>query len=110
MTQWPKIFAPGTGKLCFVIQLQIVVKINILISQRPVSQLGARITPSDLDAYRVSHKFQGPNCLCRLNASGSRYAESAIYLATVGEYWDEYVAGCATDSCGYLGKSAHFVG
>jgi hypothetical protein len=47
----------------------------------------------------------GPCCLCPLiNPTGPDFVEAAIYLATSGTYAGEYVASCATDNCGYLGK------
>jgi len=68
----------------------------------PVAENGQRVTPSDLLNHRLSHQFRVPCCLCAYNTTTAIYTESAIYLAIQGEFSGEYVAGCATDSCGYL--------
>jgi len=68
----------------------------------PVTQAGTRVPPSDLLDYRIDHEFRAPCCLCASNANGVGFTESAIYLAICGPYKDEYVAGCASDECGYL--------
>ena len=64
---------------------------------RPVTEAGSRVPPSDLLDYRAHHHFWAPYCLCT--------AESIMYVAVRGPYAGEYVAGCATDTCGYLSKS-----
>ena len=83
---------------------------NILLqtdspSQRPVTEAGTRVVPSNLLHYRINHEFQTPCCLCACNANGAvpTFTESAIYVAIDGAYSGEYVAGCALNSCGYLG-------
>jgi hypothetical protein len=35
--------------------------------------------------------------------------ESAMYVATIGPLAGQYVAGCAKEKCGYLGKSSDVV-
>jgi hypothetical protein len=67
-----------------------------------VTQTGARVTPSDFLSYRAVHDFKAPCCLCAI-ARGD-YTESAVYLAPQGPYVGEYVAGCALERCGYIGK------
>ena len=64
--------------------------------------MGEQIKPCDLAAYRNTHDFQGPCCLCA--AHDGSYKESAFFKAAAGEYMGEYVAGCASSQCGYLGK------
>lgn len=71
---------------------------------RPVTQ-GMRVTPGDLVEYRRVHDFKNPCCFCASNGVGNFYVESAIHMAVEGQYAGEYVARCASDSCGYLGKS-----
>jgi hypothetical protein len=68
----------------------------------PVAQTGARVTPSDLAEYREAHSFRAPCCLCACSNPGNVYTETAIYISTDGPYSGEFVAGCASDSCGYL--------
>jgi hypothetical protein len=74
-----------------------------LLLQRPVTETGERVTPSDLSAHRISHCFVGPCCLCARNTAMSQYVESDIRMATDGPFFGEYVASCATNECGYLG-------
>jgi hypothetical protein len=71
---------------------------------RPVTEEGMRVTPMDLPDHQITHEFRAPCCLCACNFVGTRYIESAIYLANDGPYIGEYVAGCASDTCGYIGK------
>ncbi|KIM71884.1 hypothetical protein PILCRDRAFT_16633 [Piloderma croceum F 1598] len=63
---------------------------------------GSRVPPSDLLDYRVHYNFRAPCCLCIPNAHGCGFSETAIYVALSGPYAGEYVAGCASDTCGYL--------
>jgi len=78
----------------------------IMSMWRPVTKEGMRVAPSDLAQYCVSHQFRAPCCLCACIVIGSRYTESAIYLASAGQYSGEFVAGCASGSCGYLSMTA----
>jgi hypothetical protein len=64
--------------------------------------MGRRVSPSDLLDYRRDHDFRAPCCLCASNARGFSVTESAIYVALGGPYEGDYIAGCATDYCGYL--------
>jgi hypothetical protein len=77
-----------------------------MITLRPVTQAGRRVSPSDLLDYQVNHDFRAPCCLCASNggANGIGFTESSIHLAESGPYRGEYVAGCLSDSCGYLSK------
>ena len=80
---------------------------------RPITQTGQRVSPSDMQAYRVGHEFKAPCCLGANDTVEDYYTESAIYLAPNGIYAGEYVAGCAGARCGYLSKcnyySTHFL-
>jgi hypothetical protein len=38
------------------------------------------------------------------NKNGTTYTEAAIFVSTQGPFMGEYIAACASDSCGYLGK------
>jgi hypothetical protein len=67
-------------------------------------ETGERVTPSDLTAYRISHDFTGPCCLCAHDTAMPQYVESAIYMAFDGPFFGEYVASCATNKCSYLGE------
>jgi hypothetical protein len=60
--------------------------------------------------HRSVYDFRAPCCLCASEFTAEpQYTECAIYVALNGEYGDEYVAGCAFDRCGYLGKTTrHF--
>ena len=72
---------------------------------RPVNEDGERVTPSNLLAYRLSHDFLGPCCLCAsLSFDVSAYTEASIFLATSGMSRGKYVAACATGQCRYWGK------
>lgn len=84
-------------------QYQPLISDIITCTSRPISQDRARVTPSDLLAYRTLHDFRAPCCLCAVSTIGGLYTECAIYLAVQGQYTGEYVCGCAFNSCGYLG-------
>lgn len=64
---------------------------------------GIRSIPRAL--YRELYDYKAPCCICALDTLGAVYTESAVYIAHSGPYTGEYVAGCATGSCGYLGES-----
>ena len=73
---------------------------------RPVNQHGERVTPSDFEAYRLSHKVLGPCCLCPFQDRDVRnYKESPIFMVGLGRYAGEYVAACADNRCSYFGRS-----
>jgi hypothetical protein len=72
------------------------------VTYRPVNDAGERVTPPDLVHLRLTHEFKAPCCLCACQAIGGGYTESAIYIAN-----SEYVAGCASGSCGYLSRSLY---
>jgi hypothetical protein len=68
---------------------------------RPTTVEG-RIPPSEMQAYRTSHRMLGPCCLCPLmDAATPNFVEAAIYMATDGEEAGQFVARCAKDACGY---------
>jgi hypothetical protein len=74
-----------------------------ITSSRP-STMEARVPPSDLRNYRLSHCMLGPCCLCPLaDQNGPDFVEAAIYPS--GALSGEYVASCASEKCGYFGKS-----
>jgi hypothetical protein len=78
--------------------------IPLLHFHRPVTERGERIPPSDLLEHRRTHVFSTPTCLCGSQLVEPKDTETAIYIARSGEFAGQYVAGCASDSCGYLGK------
>jgi hypothetical protein len=48
----------------------------------------------------------GPCCLCPLaKPDGPDFVESAVYVATIGQFAGEYVASCAKGDCSYFGKT-----
>ncbi|TDL14631.1 hypothetical protein BD410DRAFT_845860 [Rickenella mellea] len=68
-----------------------------------------RVPPTEFSAYRRTHKFKFPCCLCpslsRLLGQNDRsriYTEAAIYRPTEGPYKGKFVAQCAQGRCGYL--------
>ncbi|KAL6310297.1 hypothetical protein BKA93DRAFT_820741 [Sparassis latifolia] len=67
----------------------------------PVNSEGERVTPSDLDEHRKSHRIHNPCCLCPLIADGREAVEAAIFVPLRGRATGEYVAACAKSSCGY---------
>ena len=70
---------------------------------RPVNEDFQRVTPSALIDHRKTHIFQAPSCLCAFGSSDNSYIECAIYVAPDGPFFNEYVAGCRNDHCGYIG-------
>ena len=97
--QKPRISDLGTGKSNLLDHFAPA--LMSLFLPRPIASSGERVPPSDFDDYRASRKFTAPSCHC---AQSGPATESAIYVAVEGEFWGEYVAGCAADRCGYLGK------
>lgn len=80
---------------------------TVLHESRPVKEDGERVVPSDLVAYRKSHQFRGPHCLCLLldDHDPSNHCEAAIVMITRGPNAGEYLACCALSKCGYVGES-----
>jgi hypothetical protein len=79
-------------------------RINISVVPRPVVDR-ARVRPSDLQDYRVSHRLLGPCCLCPMtDPNQPDFVEAAIYVVTAGPFSGQYVASCARDQCGYFGE------
>ncbi|KAG1873265.1 hypothetical protein C8R48DRAFT_769700 [Suillus tomentosus] len=76
---------------------------ELTMFQWPTDRYGHKIHPSQFEAYRKAHTFRYPCCLC---AEGNRYVESSIFRRTAGVCQGEYVAECATNSCGYMRKWA----
>jgi len=55
--------------------------------------------------HRISHRMLGPCCLCpMMDESNPDFVEAAIYKASNGDQMGEYIAACAKDKCGYVGK------
>jgi hypothetical protein len=107
MTQLRVTFVCGSGKCCCrAFKLLIY---SCPFSRRPVTEAGERVTPSDLTAYRISHDFIGPCCLCAHDADMPQYVESSIYMAFDGPFFGEYVASCATNRCSYLGERGYII-
>jgi hypothetical protein len=64
-----------------------------------------RVHPSELRAYRMSHRMLGPCCLCPLfDATNPDYVEAPMYMKPKGPHAGHYVASCVEDRCGYFGK------
>lgn len=61
-----------------------------------------RIRVDSLTLYRATHYYQNPCCLCA--TPGGTIVESTIVVAKEGELCNAWVATCAFDACGYLGK------
>lgn len=76
------------------------------VRYRPVNNDGERVVPSDLVAYRKSHQFRGPYCLCATveDSDFNNHQEAAMVMLTRGPNAGEHVACCALSRCGYLGK------
>ena len=83
-------------------QAQMIVFANIL-AQWPVTQTEAPVHPMNLSEYRSTHQLNNPCCFCTSEEYEDDYTESAIYIPTFGPYSGKFVAGCATNSCGYIG-------
>ena len=77
-----------------------------LIAKHRPAVIPAQLPPDDgMRQYRSTHRMMGPCCLCPLiYPSGPDFVESAMYFATTGLHAGLYVASCANDRCGYLGK------
>jgi hypothetical protein len=70
----------------------------------------ARVPPSGLEAYRRTHHFKGPCCLCAF-VTRKPYIETRIGIVESfngdedrnrSVLHGEYVATCATQTCGYF--------
>jgi hypothetical protein len=96
----------GTGNVSMVNKLlscKGVLRSHVHPSYRPTDRHGQKIHPSRFAAYRETHEFLYPCCLC---AAGDRYVEAAIFQQTEGTGQGQYVAECATSKCGYMRKLA----
>ena len=63
--------------------------------------------PDMFRALRETTRMLGPCCLCPLlDKNGPDYVKAMMYMATVGPYTGQYVISCASDKCGYFGKSS----
>jgi hypothetical protein len=74
-------------------------------SDRPVNPVGERITPSDLAAHRLSHRFLGPCCICpAMIEAVATFTEAAFVMTILGRRSGQYVARCANGTCKYFGQ------
>jgi hypothetical protein len=81
-----------------------------LLRYRPITETGIRVAPPELMHHRVLYDFKSPSCLCASDfIIDPQYTECAVYFASTGKYKGEYVAGCAFDRCGYIGKIRVYV-
>ncbi|KAG2156447.1 uncharacterized protein EDB93DRAFT_1247156 [Suillus bovinus] len=87
-----------------VLELDNVNGKTLAVWSWPVNDDGARVVPSDLVAYRKSHRFRGPHCLCAFmdDHNPSDHHEAAIVMLKRGPRTGEYVACCASSKCGYV--------
>jgi hypothetical protein len=69
---------------------------------RPTNERGERVTPSDLEGYRLLYQFRGPGCFCSMQRK--QFTEAAMYLALRGRFRGEYVASCARKRCKYFSE------
>lgn len=70
---------------------------------RPIIRAGTRVMPDHFAEHRRTHLFMTPCCLCACNAGGS-YIETAVYQLPHGPNSGDFVAGCASGNCGYIGQ------
>ncbi|OJA17982.1 hypothetical protein AZE42_09892 [Rhizopogon vesiculosus] len=75
--------------------------------QWPTDRHGQKIHPSQFAAYREAHAFLYPCCLC---ATADRYVETSVLQRAEGINQGQYVAECATSTCGYLLTVEKFFG
>jgi hypothetical protein len=76
---------------------------------RPIGETGDRIHPSDLSVFRTTHQFQLPCCLCSCSLPDPTCVEAAVYVDGACQLRGQYVIGCATDRCGYLGADCSYL-
>lgn len=74
-----------------------------LTEVRPINELWERVSPEGLTGFRSSRHFRAPCCLCPHTSESYHYAECDIVIAEDGPYLGEYIATCASRSCGYIG-------
>lgn len=72
-------------------------------NDRPTDGYGHKIHPSQFMTYRETHVFHYPSCLC---SKVDSYVEALVFKRTTGICRGEYVAECATSTCGYMRKLA----
>ncbi|KAG2744886.1 hypothetical protein P692DRAFT_20850060 [Suillus brevipes Sb2] len=87
-----------------VLELDNETRKTLAVWSWPVDENGARVVPSDLVAYRKSHRFRGPRCLCAFldDHKPNDHHEAAIVMLKRGPRTGEYVACCASSKCGYV--------
>jgi len=85
---------------------QFASSLTLLTRDRPVNDVGERVTPSNLAAHRLSHCFLGPCCICpAIFEDVTAFTEAAFAMMLSGRYIGEYVAKCARGQCKYFGES-----
>lgn len=102
-------FALGNGKRIqhFFKNIYKLTNVRRPSKEDSVDELRARITPSDLREYRISHRMLGPCCLCpMIDINQPDFVEAAMYMPSTGPFAGQYIATCARDQCGYFGKLA----
>ncbi|KAG1843991.1 hypothetical protein C8R48DRAFT_780445 [Suillus tomentosus] len=67
--------------------------------QWPTDRHGRKIHPSQFEAYRETHAFRYPSCLCSRDGN---YVEASVFERTQGICRGEYIAECATSTCAYM--------
>jgi hypothetical protein len=87
--------------------------IDPLQIHRPCYENARRVPPDELEKHSRSHYFRTPCCLCAyLKGDGSYTASKVVPLHSVNikrhdrvrrPFVAEYVAECATNTCGYFG-------
>lgn len=100
MTAWQGIFVLGSGE--FVCSSK---GITLLLVNRPINDLGQRVTPEALVSYRASG-FRRPCCLCAVpgrDGTSPGYTESTVVIG-VGEHSGEFTIACAEGKCAYQGE------
>jgi hypothetical protein len=81
--------------------------LTLLTSDRPVNDVGERVTPSNLATHRLSHHFLGPCCICpAIFDDVTTFTEAAFVMMLSGRCTGQYVAQCARGQCKYFGESS----
>jgi hypothetical protein len=71
---------------------------------RPLNDAAEQIAPADLLNFCLMHEFRAPCCLCACQGVESNYTELAMFIAEGGPNLGKYMAGCASEHCGYLSE------
>jgi hypothetical protein len=77
---------------------------TLLNSDRPVNDVGERVTLSNLATHCLSYRFLGPCCICpAIIEDVSDFTEAAFTMMLSGRRAGQYVARCAHGQCEYFG-------